>query len=195
MIRVVAIGASTGGTKALEQILTALPADAPGIVVVQHMPEHFTRAFAARLDALCALEVREATDGDAVAPGRVLLAPGDRHMLLRRGGANYRVQLKDGPPVSRHRPSVDVLFRSAARCAGRDALGVILTGMGSDGAEGLLEMRRGGAATVAQDEATSIVYGMPREAVARGAAERSAPLEEIAGIIMEAAAELLAREN
>jgi two-component system chemotaxis response regulator CheB len=189
MIRVVAIGASTGGTKALELILTALPADAPGLVVVQHMPEHFTRAFAARLDALCAPEVREADDGDAVAPGRVLLAPGDRHLLLRRGGTGYRVQLKDGPPVSRHRPSVDVLFRSVARCAGRDALGVILTGMGSDGAEGLLEMRQSGAATVAQDEATSIVYGMPRAAVARGAAEYSAPLEEIAGIIMETAAQ------
>lgn len=159
--KIVAIGASSGGTQALETVLRALPANAPGIVVVQHIPEHFTRAFADRLNGICAVEVREAADGDSVAPGRVLIAPGNRHMLLRRSGARYYVQVKDGPLVGWHRPAVDVLFRSAAQYAGSNAVGVILTGMGCDGACGMLEMHQAGAATIAQDEATCVVYGMP----------------------------------
>jgi two-component system chemotaxis response regulator CheB len=185
--KVVAIGASTGGTQALQTILAELPETSPGIMVVQHMPEHFTRSFARRLDDLCAVEVKEAQDGDTVSPGRVLIAPGNHHMLLHRSGALYTVAVKEGPLVSGHRPSVDILFKSCARFAGRNAIGVILTGMGKDGAEGLLEMRQEGAATVAQDEATSVVYGMPGEAVARGAADRVVPLPRIAGSILELA--------
>ncbi len=183
---VVAIGASTGGTQALQQVLTALPADTPGIVVVQHMPEHFTRAFAERLERLCAMEVKEAEDGDVVAPGRVLIAPGNHHMLLERSGTGLRAAVKPGPLVSRHRPSVDVLFKSAARAAGAGAVGVILTGMGNDGASGLKEMRDAGAETLAQDEASCVVFGMPREAIAAGAVAHVVPLSGMAGRILEA---------
>lgn len=177
--RVVAIGTSTGGTQALETLFTALPRVTPGIVVVQHMPEKFTAAFAARLDHLCEVAVKEAEDGDRVRPGHVLIAPGGRHMLLQRSGAHYFVEVRDGPLVSRHRPSVDVLFRSTAKSAGRNAVGIIMTGMGDDGANGLLEMRRAGAHTIAQDEASCLVYGMPKEAVARGGAVESLPLDEL----------------
>ncbi len=182
--RVIAIGSSTGGVNAVETLLTALPRTAPGIVIVQHMPAAFTAAMAARIDGLSALEVREARDGDRVIPGRALIAPGGLHMQLQRSGAQYVVTVRDGPPVNRHKPSVDVLFRSVASAAGRNAVGVILTGMGDDGARGLLDMRRAGAATAAQDEATSVVYGMPREAVRLGAAERELPLGSIAAWLM-----------
>ncbi|WBY00217.1 chemotaxis response regulator protein-glutamate methylesterase [Ramlibacter tataouinensis] len=178
--RVIALGASTGGTQALEAVLKALPAAVPGMVVVQHMPEKFTAAFAERLDALCRLEVREARDGDAVLPGRVLIAPGGRHMSLRRGGSGYGVEVRRGPSVHHHCPSVDVLFRSVAGAAGPGALGIIMTGMGADGALGLLELRRAGARTVAQDEASSVVFGMNREAIRAGAVERVLPLAAIA---------------
>lgn len=181
--RVVAIGTSTGGTQALEAVLTALPQVCPGIVIVQHMPEKFTGAFAARLNDLCQIEVREAKSGDRVLPGRALIAPGGRHMLLKRNGAQYHVDIVDGPPVSRHRPSVDVLFRSVAKCAGKNALGIIMTGMGDDGATGLLEMRNEGALTVGQDEQTCVVYGMPKEAVKRGAVIKTLALGSIAGAI------------
>ncbi len=183
--RIVCIGASTGGTEALAEVLTALPVDSPGIVIVQHMPERFTAAFARRLDGLCRIDVKEAEDGDAVLPGRALIAPGNRHTLLTRSGARYCVAVKDGPLVSRHRPSVDVLFRTAAQYAGRNALGVIMTGMGDDGARGLLEMRRAGAATLAQDEESCVVFGMPKEAIALGAAERILPLDRIPQAIVE----------
>jgi two-component system, chemotaxis family, protein-glutamate methylesterase/glutaminase len=177
--RVVAIGTSTGGTQALEEVLTTLPAVSPGIVIVQHMPEKFTAAFAARLDGLCQIEVKEAQHNDRVIQGRALIAPGGRHMLLKRSGAQYFVEVVDGPLVNRHRPSVDVLFRSVAKFAGANALGVIMTGMGDDGAAGLLEMRKAGARTVAQDEESCVVYGMPKEAVKRGAVEKSLPLSAI----------------
>ncbi len=180
---VVVIGTSTGGTQALEAVLTALPRTAPGIVIVQHMPEKFTAAFAARLNSQCTIEVLEAQGNERVIPGRALIAPGGRHMLLKRSGAYYHVDVIDGPLVSRHRPSVDVLFRSAAKVAGRNALGVIMTGMGDDGAAGLKEMRDAGAHTLAQDEASCVVYGMPKEAVKRGAVERSVPLQQIANEI------------
>ena len=181
--RIVAIGTSTGGTQALEQVLTALPRVAPGIVVVQHMPEKFTEAFAQRLNSVCAIEVREAKHNDRVIPGLALIAPGGKHTLLKRSGAYYFVEVVDGPPVSRHRPSVDVLFRSAAKAAGRNALGIIMTGMGDDGAAGLKEMLDAGARTLAQDEASCIVYGMPKEAVKRGAVQRSVPLSLVAAEI------------
>ena len=180
---VVAIGTSTGGTQALELVLAALPRVCPGIVIVQHMPEKFTEAFARRLDNLCRIEVAEARNGERVLPGRALIAPGGRHMQLVRSGAQYHVEVLDGPPVSRHRPSVDVLFRSTARYAGANALGIIMTGMGSDGARGLKEMRDAGAHTIAQDEASCVVYGMPKEAVRMGAAESIIPLSEIAAAI------------
>lgn len=183
--RIVAIGTSTGGTQALEMVLTALPRVSPGIVIVQHMPEKFTASFAARLDALCQIEVREARNGDRVMPGRALIAPGGQHMLLKRNGSQYHVEVVDGPVVNRHRPSVDVLFRSVAKFAGRNALGVIMTGMGDDGARGLKEMHDAGASTVAQDEATCVVYGMPKEAVRLGGVERSAPLQAIPAEIMK----------
>jgi two-component system chemotaxis response regulator CheB len=176
---VVAIGTSTGGTQALEAVLTALPRVSPGIVIVQHMPEKFTEAFAARLNGLCQIEVREAKTGDRVMPGRALIAPGGRHMLLRRSGAQYHVEIVDGPLVSRHRPSVDVLFRSVAKCAGKNALGIIMTGMGDDGARGLKEMHDLGARTLGQDEASCVVYGMPKEAFKLGALDRQVPLERI----------------
>ncbi len=182
--KVVCIGASTGGTESLREVLTALPADSPGIVIVQHMPEHFTAAFARRLNGLCQIDVKEAQDGDPVLAGRALIAPGNRHLLLQRNGARYHVAVKDGPLVARHRPSVDVLFRSAAQFAGPNALGVIMTGMGDDGARGLLEMRKAGAATVAQNEETCVVFGMPKEAIALGAAERVAPLLNIPAEIL-----------
>jgi len=183
---VVCIGASTGGTESLRVVLEALPADCPGIAIVQHMPEKFTEAFARRLDGLCAMEVKEAADGDSVLRGRVLIAPGNHHMLLQRSGARYYVSIKDGQLVSRHRPSVDVLFRSAARFAGPNALGIIMTGMGDDGARGLGEMQSAGSVTIAQDEATSVVFGMPKEAIARGAAGKIMPLDHLAGEIMRA---------
>jgi two-component system chemotaxis response regulator CheB len=183
---VVCVGASTGGTEQLRIVLEALPAASPGIVIVQHMPEKFTAAFARRLDGLCEMEVKEAADGDTVLRGRVLIAPGDRHMMLQRSGARYYVAVKEGPLVSRHRPSVDVLFRSAARYAGANAVGIIMTGMGDDGARGLAEMKEAGAFTIAQDEATSIVFGMPKEAIARGAADRILPLDLLATEIVRA---------
>ena len=178
--RVVALGTSTGGTQALELVLTALPRVSPGIVIVQHMPEQFTAAFASRLNGLCQIEVKEAQNNDRVIQGRALIAPGGKHMLLRRNGAQYFVEVVDGPLVNRHRPSVDVLFRSVAKCAGANALGVIMTGMGDDGAVGLLEMRKAGAQTLAQDEKSCVVYGMPKEAFKRGAVGRFVPLEGIA---------------
>jgi len=183
--RIVAIGPSTGGTQALETVLTALPRVSPGIVIVQHMPEKFTASFAARLDTLCQIEVREAQNGDRVMPGRALIAPGGRHMLLKRNGSQYHVEVVDGPVVNRHRPSVDVLFRSVAKFAGRNALGVIMTGMGDDGARGLKEMHDVGASTVAQDEASCVVYGMPKEAVKLGGVDRSASLQAIPAEIMK----------
>ncbi len=177
--RIVAIGTSTGGTQALEVVLTGLPRVSPGIVIVQHMPEKFTASFAARLNTLCQIEVREARNNDRVIPGLALIAPGGKHMLLKRSGAYYHVEVIDGPPVNRHRPSVDVLFRSVAKFAGKNALGVIMTGMGDDGARGLKEMKDAGAATVAQNEATCVVYGMPKEAVKLGGVDRSIALTDI----------------
>lgn len=177
--RLVAIGTSTGGTQALEVVLTALPRVCPGIVIVQHMPEKFTAAFAERLNGLCQIEVKEAQNNDRVVPGRALIAPGGRHMVLKRSGAQYFVEVLDGPLVNRHRPSVDVLFRSVAKVAGRNATGIIMTGMGDDGAAGLLEMRNAHARTVAQDEATCVVFGMPKEAIKRGAAEKILPLQSM----------------
>jgi len=182
--RIVCIGASTGGTEALLDVLEALPADCPGILIVQHMPQGFTAAFAKRLDSLCRLQVKEAEDGETVQPGCAYIAPGARHMLLQRTGLRYHIAIKDGPPVSRHRPSVDVLFRSAAQFAGRNALGVIMTGMGDDGARGLLEMRKLGSTTRAQDEESCVVFGMPKEAIACGAAEKVVPLNQIPREIM-----------
>lgn len=183
--RIAAIGTSTGGTQALEAILTVLPRVSPGIVIVQHMPEKFTASFAARLDSLCQIEVREAQNGDRVIPGLALIAPGGRHMLLKRNGSQYHVEVMDGPVVNRHRPSVDVLFRSVAKFAGKNALGVIMTGMGDDGARGLKEMHDAGATTVAQDEATCVVYGMPKEAVKLGGVDRSVSLQSIPAEIMK----------
>lgn len=182
---VVAIGTSTGGTHALERVLTQLPLMAPGIVVVQHMPEQFTAAFAQRLNSICKVRVKEAEDNDRVTPGSVLIANGGKHMLLERSGAQYRVKIKDGPLVSRHRPSVDVLFRSVANSAGKNALGIIMTGMGADGAKGLLEMRNAGSRTLGQDEASCVVYGMPKEAYKLGAVEKEIGLDEVAGYIMK----------
>jgi len=182
--KVVAIGASTGGTEALKTLLEALPPDTPGIVIVQHMPEMFTRAFANRLDGLCSITVKEAESNDTVLRGRALIAPGNHHMLLKRSGARYYVDIKEGPLVCRHRPSVDVLFRSAARYAGQNAVGVILTGMGDDGASGMLEMKQAGAVTIAQDEATCVVFGMPKEAIKRNAVDKVLPLQSVAGAIL-----------
>lgn len=183
--RIVAIGTSTGGTVALEQVLSALPRVAPGLVIVQHMPAMFTAQFAARLNGICEITVEEAKDGQRVLPGLALVAPGGKHMALKRSGAYYQVEIKDGPPVNRHKPSVDVLFRSVAQFAGRNAMGVIMTGMGDDGARGLREMHDSGAYTLAQDEATSVVYGMPCEAVKHGGVDRVLPLPAIAGAIMQ----------
>lgn len=183
--KVVAIGVSTGGVQAIHQLLAGFPADSPGVVIVQHMPAEFTGAFAARLDAdpKIAMEVGECKNMEAVKPGRVLIVPGNVHGVLRRSGGGFRVELVDGPPVNRHKPSVDVLFRSVAQAAGPHSAGAILTGMGDDGAEGLLEMRQAGALTIAQDEATSTVFGMPREAIKRGAARIVLPLDRIASAL------------
>ena len=183
---VACIGASTGGTEALRVLLEQLPANAPGIVIVQHMPEKFTAAYAKRLNSLCEMEVKEAVHGDPVLRGHVLIAPGDRHMMLERQGARYHVAVREGPLVSRHRPSVDVLFRSAARAAGGNAMGVIMTGMGDDGARGMAEMHQAGAYTVAQDEASSVVFGMPKEAIAHGGVDKILPLDQIAREILAA---------
>jgi len=185
---IICIGASTGGTESLRVVLEALPADAPGIVIVQHMPEKFTASFAKRLDSLCQVRVKEAEDGDGVLRGHVLIAPGNLHTMIERSGARYHVSVKTGPLVSRHRPSVDVLFRSAARSVGSNAVGVIMTGMGDDGARGLEEMKAAGAFTLAQDEATSIVFGMPKEAIARGCVDRIVGLPHLAREIQQAAA-------
>ena len=162
---VIAVGASTGGTDALQIFLRLFQSDTPGIVIVQHMPEHFTRSFANRLNEICKINVKEAENGDAVIRGRALIAPGNHHMLLKRSGARYYVEIKDGPLVNRHRPAVDVLFRSTARYAGKNAIGIIMTGMGDDGAKGLLEMKEAGAETIAQDEKSCVVFGMPNEAI------------------------------
>lgn len=182
--KVIVVGASTGGTEALRIFLEALPMNSPGIVIVQHMPENFTASFAKRLDSICKVSVKEAEDNDTVIRGRALIAPGNRHTLLKRSGARYYVEVKEGPLVCRHRPSVDVLFRSAARYAGSNAVGVIMTGMGDDGANGMLEMKEAGAYTIAQDEETSIVFGMPHEAIKRGAVNKVLPLHAISGAVI-----------
>lgn len=189
--KVVAIGSSTGGTEALRAVLTALPAQSPGIIMTQHMPEGFTASFAERLNSLCEIEVREAKDGDYVSPGVALLAPGNKHMRLSRDGARYIVKVCDGPRVCRHRPSVEVLFESTAQYAGPNALGMILTGMGDDGATALGSMRKAGAVTIAQDEASCVVFGMPREAIARGSAMMVSPLTDMSRHIMDFAAGVL----
>lgn len=181
--KLVALGTSTGGTQALEVVLTALPATSPGIVVVQHMPEKFTQSFAARLNSLSKVEVREAKHGDRIAAGIALIAPGGKHMMVKRSGAQYYVEVADGPLVSRHRPSVDVLFRSVAKAAGRNAIGIIMTGMGDDGARGLKELHDTGATTYAQDEATCVVFGMPKEAIQLGGVSEVLPLERISSVI------------
>ncbi len=185
MNKPVVLGSSTGGTQAIESVLLALPADAPGIAIVQHMPEKFTAMYAQRLDQLCAMHVREARDGDRLERGTVLIAPGGRHMTLRKAGGQYFVNVIDGPPVNRHKPSVDVLFRSAADCAGRDALAIMLTGMGDDGARGMKLMHDRGARTVAQDEASCVVFGMPKEAIACGAVDEVLPLQHIARAVLQ----------
>lgn len=181
---VVVVGASTGGTEAVRVFLEAMPVDSHGILIVQHMPENFTKSFANRLNEICKISVKEAEDGDAVIRGRALIAPGNRHMLLKRSGTRYYVEITDGPLVNRHRPSVDVLFRSAARYAGRNSIGIIMTGMGDDGARGLLELKESGALTMAQDEKSCVVFGMPREAIKLGAAEKILPLESIAPYVI-----------
>jgi two-component system chemotaxis response regulator CheB len=177
--KIIALGASTGGTQALQHVLTGMPRSAPGIVVVQHMPEHFTKAFADRLNELCEISVKEAETGDVVRNGHAFIAPGNKHMMLTRSGAVYKVVVKDGPLVNRHRPSVDVLFKTVAKYAGANAVGAIMTGMGADGAPGLLAMRNAGARTIAEDESTCIVFGMPKEAIAMGGAEFIEPLPKI----------------
>lgn len=182
--KVVVVGASTGGTEALRVFLEALPLDAPGTVIVQHMPEHFTAAFAHRLNGICKVTIKEAENNDTVLPGRALIAPGNHHLLLKRSGARYYVEIKDGPLVCRHRPSVDVLFRSAARYAGRNAVGVIMTGMGDDGAKGMLEMKQAGAFTIAQDEKSCVVFGMPKEAIKLGGIDLVTPLDLLASAVL-----------
>jgi len=182
--KVIVVGASTGGTEALKDFLMALPLDAPGVVIVQHMPENFTTAFAYRLDSICHISVKEAETNDTVIRGRALIAPGNHHLLLKRSGARYYVEIKEGPLVSRHRPSVDVLFRSAARYAGPNAVGVIMTGMGDDGAKGMLEMKEAGAVTIAQDEESCVVFGMPKKAIELGAVDKVLPLSSIAAAVM-----------
>ena len=178
--KVIVVGASTGGTEALKTFLEQLPLDSPGVLIVQHMPEHFTAAFAKRMDSSCRISVKEAENNDTVLTGRALIAPGNKHILLKRSGARYYVEIKEGPLVSRHRPSVDVLFRSAARYAGKNTIGIIMTGMGDDGARGMEELKEAGAYTIAQDEATSIVFGMPGEAIKRNAVDIVLPLTAIA---------------
>ncbi len=181
---VIVVGASTGGTEALRVFLERLPIDCPGVVIVQHMPEHFTAAFAERLNGICDVEIKEAADNDTVLRGRVLIAPGNKHLLLKRAGARYFVEVKTGPLVSRHRPSVDVLFRSTARYAGKNAIGVIMTGMGDDGARGMLEMKGAGSYNVAQDEDSCVVVGMPKEAIKLGAVDEVVPLDQIADLVI-----------
>ena len=181
--QVIAIGASTGGTQALESVLTRLPPTCHGILIVQHMPTVFTAMFAERLDGLCQIQVREARDGDRVLPGQALIAPGGKHMALKRNGAQYVVEICDGPLINRHRPSVDFMFRSVARIAGGNALGILMTGMGDDGARGLLDMRQAGARTAAQDEASCVVFGMPQEAIKLGAAQQTISLDQIPALI------------
>jgi two-component system chemotaxis response regulator CheB len=182
--KVVVVGASTGGTEALREFLQAMPLDAPGIVIVQHMPEHFTRAFASRLDGICRISVKEAEDNDTIIRGRALIAPGNHHLLVKRSGARYYVEIKDGPLVSRHRPSVDVLFRSAARYAGKNSIGVIMTGMGDDGARGMLEMKESGAYTIAQDEESCVVFGMPKKAIELKAIDQVLALDAIPAAVL-----------
>jgi two-component system, chemotaxis family, protein-glutamate methylesterase/glutaminase len=184
--RVVALGASTGGTEALKKVLSMMPPNPPAMVIVQHMPPHFTTAFAERLNSTCPFEVKEASDGDTVRQGRALLAPGNFHMLLKRSGARYYVEVKNGPRIHHQRPAVDVLFRSTAKYAGSNAVGVILTGMGSDGAQGLLEMKQAGARTIAQDENSCVVFGMPKEAIKLGAADKVVSLESVAKEVLNA---------
>ena len=185
MNKPVVIGSSTGGTQALEQMLLALPADAPGIAIVQHMPEKFTAQYAKRLDGVCAMNVREAVDGDRLQRGVVLIAPGGRHMQLRKSGGQYYIKIIDGPPVNRHKPSVDVLFKSTADCAGRDTLAIILTGMGDDGARGMKQLHDSGARTLAQDEASCVVFGMPKEAIKLGAVDEVLPLDRMARALLQ----------
>ena len=182
--KVIVVGASTGGTEALRIFLESMPPDAPGIVIVQHMPEKFTEAFAKRIDGLCRISVKEAANDDSVIRGRALIAPGNRHMLLKRSGARYYVEIKDGPLVCRHRPSVDVLFRSAARYAGKNVVGVIMTGMGDDGAKGMLEMKEAGAFNIAQDEESCVVFGMPRKAIELGAVDKVLALDRIPEMVL-----------
>ena len=191
--KVLAIGASTGGTRAIEAVLRGLPADAPGTVIVQHMPAAFTGPFAQRLDGVCGIEVREARDGDMIVPGVALVAPGDRHLIVQRSGARYVARLRNGPPVHHQRPAVDVLFDSVARAAGTNAVGTLLTGMGNDGARGLLAMREAGARTFAEDESTCVVFGMPREAIRMRAAEQVVPLDRMAAAVLGALAGPVAR--
>ncbi|MCB9357313.1 MAG: chemotaxis response regulator protein-glutamate methylesterase [Calditrichaeota bacterium] len=183
-LKIIAIGASTGGTEALRSVLQRFPVNSPPTVIVQHMPEQFTKAFADRLNGICAIEVREAKDGDTLRSGLALIAPGNKHMVLQRSGAVYSVGIKDGPRVHHQRPAVDVLFKSVARFAGQNAVGVILTGMGADGADGMLEMKQAGAKTIAQDEKTCVVFGMPKEAIARGGVDSIMPLDSIPQGIM-----------
>jgi len=185
--KVIVVGASTGGTEALRVFLQAMPMDSPGIVIVQHMPEKFTKSFAERLDSLCAITVKEAENGNSVLRGHALIAPGNKHMLLKRSGARYYVEVKDGPLVNRHRPSVDVLFRSAARYGGKNVIGVIMTGMGDDGAKGMLEMKEAGAYNFAQNEQSCIVFGMPKEAIAAGGVDKIVSLESIASHVIKRA--------
>ena len=182
--KLIIIGASTGGTEAIKDFLVKLPPDCPGIAITQHIPEAFTKSFAARLDSLCRISVKEAEQGDRILPGHAYIAPGNAHLLVKRSGANYHCELSDGPPVNRHRPSVDVLFRSAANCAGKNAIGVILTGMGKDGAQGMLEMKQAGAYNFAQDEASCVVFGMPREAILAGGVDKVVPLSEMSSQVM-----------
>ncbi len=184
---VVAVGASTGGTEALREFLMAMPPDTPGIVIVQHMPEVFTKTFADRLNELCKITVKEAENNDTVIRGRALIAPGNHHLLVKRSGARYYVEINNGPLVNRHRPSVDVLFRSVAKFAGRNSIGVIMTGMGDDGARGMLEMKEAGAITVAQDEKSCVVFGMPKEAIKLGAADKILPLDQLASFVLKTA--------
>ena len=184
MNKPVVLGSSTGGTQAIESVLLALPGDSPGIAIVQHMPEKFTAMYAQRLDSICAMNVREARDGDRLERGVVLIAPGGRHMQLRKAGGQYFAVIADGPPVNRHKPSVDVLFRSAAECAGRDALAIILTGMGDDGARGMKLLHDRGARTIAQNEETCVVFGMPREAIKLGGVDEVVPISRVAHAIL-----------
>jgi two-component system chemotaxis response regulator CheB len=183
--KIVVIGASTGGTEALKFFLESLPEDSPGVVIVQHMPENFTKAFAKRLDSTCSIDVKEALDGDGILRGRALIAPGNKHLLVKRSGARYFVQVKDGPLVCRHRPSVDVLFRSAARYSGSNTVGVIMTGMGDDGARGMLELKNAGAFTIAQDKESCVVFGMPNEAIKLGAVDLVVPLMDIHNAVLK----------